>query len=433
MTRTTIIGKPLIAIVAIGVVGVLTFGGNVSAKKGVCKDGTPPPCKPSAAEEGVNNLSYPAVSNVLTAVAPRWNIPASPVLGVHYSYGCDQPETYDIFSYPNTSCVDELGSPAVYLSPSQCVEPGAPCEGFSANEISRIYWQKVEANDWWADSALETPRTAAYVNWADNLESNTWNERSVIRVETQPYGSLIPWYPPSEGPPVVPFNPSLNTCEQVAANPDDCRLGFQMWHVSGQGTTEQWGVRASDIVPYDPFIYFSPFQIIHTNDARLNLAKIEEASATCPAPGGDAGDPPPDTSGLTWVGDHWDGACTAEDSPYTVELNVGGKYVYGYNWRMKNVELDSLCGSTWEKTGWWRLTFYTGGTVYFDPANPIVDVGPPPEVPATASALPPVAAEEEETDTLYTPVVDYTNNLTYLDICVKGKTQGGGGGGGPRR
>jgi hypothetical protein len=47
-----------------------------------------------------------------------------------------------------------------------------------------------------------------------------------------------------------------------------------------------------------------------------------------------------------------------------------------------------------------------------------------------------VAAESEEEedpdadDRLYRPVVDVDNNLTYIDICIVGKTQGGGGGGG---
>ncbi len=42
---------------------------------------------------------------------------------------------------------------------------------------------------------------------------------------------------------------------------------------------------------------------------------------------------------------------------------------------------------------------------------------------ATSSWTPAVAE-------LYQPVVDTTNNLTYLDICIVAKTQGGGGGGG---
>jgi len=45
----------------------------------------------------------------------------------------------------------------------------------------------------------------------------------------------------------------------------------------------------------------------------------------------------------TWTGSGWDGACTWRDAPYSVELSVGGKYVYGHDarrsigrWRWKS-------------------------------------------------------------------------------------------------
>jgi hypothetical protein len=401
-----------------------------------------------------NNLSFPAVSATLSTEEARWNSPAEPLLGVTYSYGCDKPETLDDqFSYPNTSCVDDLATPTVFLTAEQCTAAGAKCEGLP---VDRIYWQKVDANDWWADSATETPRTAAYLDWGDALEAVSWNERSVIRVETQPYGSLL--VDPATGL-FDPFEPALETCVEAVARlypvseypdidpADYCKIGFQMWHVAGQGITEQWGVRVEDATPNDPYIYESPFQIIHTTTARLNLAKLVPESATCPEPGEGTGDLPPagpftwDAENSTWVSgeDPATGlpVCTWLDAVYSSELSVTGKYVCGYNWRMKNVELESLCGMGWEKTGYWRLTFRTtNDAVVFDELNPVLATTAPPAVPADSNPLPVVAVlaeeeeEEEDTDALYTPVVDYDNNLTYLDICIKAKTQGGGGGSG---
>ena len=126
-----------------------------------------------------------------------------------------------------------------------------------------------------------------------------------------------------------------------------------MWHVSGQGITEHWGVRATEPDPIlaetaYSFNYDSPFQIIHTSNARLNFARLVPESATCPEPGGNANDSPPEVEPDWIVSDDgsggWDGACEVYDQPYTVELSVGGKYVYGYNLRMKNVDLTQIAG-----------------------------------------------------------------------------------------
>jgi hypothetical protein len=98
---------------------------------------------------------------------------------------------------------------------------------------------------------------------------------------------------------------------------------------------------------------------------------------------------------------------------------------------MKNVELDSLCGSAWAKTGYYRLTFYTNGAVFFDEGKPVVATTAPPLPVAEAQMLPEpavtvLAEDDEDEGSLYTPVIDYENNLTYLDICIEAKPKGGG-------
>jgi hypothetical protein len=434
------------AVLAIaGMILVAVLSGNAFAAKG----GDP---GPPTGGETPNNLSVPGVqTESVNSIEANWSTPAEPLLGVHYSYGCDRGESNGNFSYPNTSCVNDLDAPTVYYTAEECtdtVQP-SPCLGL---EVSRIYWQKVDVNEWWADDdgISPNPGYVAYVDWGDALEAVSWNERSVVRVETQPYSATI------DG-----FLPWDNTCETAAIaaslNPEVvCKVGLQMWHVSGQGITEHWGVRADEAsVSYN---YDSPFQIIKTTNARLNLTKMEAGDALCSQPGeGGQGDDPPDVGPWNPVTATWGGTCTYSDAPYSVETSVGGKYVYGYNWRMKNVELDSLCPG-WVKTGFWRLTFYAPEDVIFDDA-PAPNVAPP-AVPSEVRTLPrtvfntvladpppepvidpdaailingyAVVESEDPTadDRLYRPVIDTVNNLTYIDICIVGKTQGGGGGGG---
>lgn len=394
---------------------------------------------PPTGGESTNNLSTPSIqTETASSIEAYWSVQSDAVLGTHYSYGCDLPETSGSFSYPNTSCVDDLDAPAIYYDALQCTATGMPCEG---QEVSRVYWQKVQVNEWWADDdgILNEPEdfvNVAYIDWGDALEAVSWNERSVIRVETQPWSNRIPG-----------FIPSLDTsCADAAANPaTDCKVGFQMWHVSGQGITEQWGARATDDSAAVPYNFDSPFQIIKTTTARLNLTKLEPGDAQCSQPGGNPGDSPPEVS--LWTGSEWTGTCTLSDEPFTVETSVGGKYVYGYNWLMKNVDLAASCPG-WSKAGFWRMTFYAPEDVMFNDA--LIPNVAPPAVPAQARALPATtfntvtphdvvtAAEFDEEDPeaddrLYRPVVDAGYNLSYLDICIVAKTQGGGGGKGGGR
>ena len=441
----------IFTIAAAALTCLLAFSSNALAARKTCDDGSYPPCRDTGEEGAGNRLSVPAItfSSENPDITAYWNVIAEEdaELGTHYSYGCDKGEKDGVYSYPNTSCVDILMLPNIYYNAEECVAPGAPCEGLP---VSRIYWQKIEANEWSADQdniALSDPPSAdaAYIDWGDALEAVSWTTRSKIRVETQPYTNLAPpeiFYPAVDenGDPIFaldengdPTDIQLTTLGACAdyVDPADCRVGFQMWHVSGQGITEHWGVRATeDGTSYN---YDSPFQIINTPTARLNIAKMEAGTAVCRSPGeGGEGDDPPTVG--PWTGSGWDGTCTMHDANYSVELSVGGKYVYGYNLDMNAINTEEECGAGWLKTGFWRLTFYTPGAVKFTDAD--IPKSAPPAVPAEVRDLDDFAYNTATanflpaTGELYIPVVDVENNLTYLDICIVAKDQGGGGGSG---
>lgn len=436
-------------LLAIMLLSMLAASHTVFAAKG----GVPGP--PSGGETS-NNLSVPGVVvDSSIPVEAYWSPPDVPILGVHYSYGCDTPQTVDIYSYPNTTCalLNVDGVASAYYNAEECTDEGMPCDGY---EVSRIYWQKVDVNEWSADQLAGDgfAQSVDYVDWGDALESVSWTERSVIRVETQPWASTLPG-----------FDPVIMPCVDAAGDTAeaDCLVGLQMWHVSGQGITEHWGVRATEpdpMVEGDPSVawnYDSPFQIIKSGNARLNIAKMSEETATCPEAGNeDPGDLPPVIPAENWNGAGWNGTCQYLDNPYTVELSVGGKYVYGYNLRMGELEdmAHLACDGDWEKTGWWRLTFYTSNDdVVFDnglapnvapPSSPAAvrslprswfiettaDPGEPePEAVLLLDGVPIIESEDPSVDgRLYKPVIDTVNNLSYLDICIVAKTQGGGGG-----
>ena len=402
---------------------------------------------PPTGGETSNNLSIPGIlteSSPEVSVEAYWSVTGAPVLGEHFSYACPGEEYWEEFKYPNTSCVDHLMEPTIHYSAEDCVKVDMPCEGMDVSELSRIYWQKEPLNEWWAtdDGVSPEPVAVAYTDWGDALEAVSWNERSVIRVETQPWSTTIPDYSP------------VTACADAAlGDPEfDCKVGFQMWHVSGQGITEHWGVRATDVDETVSYNFDSPFQIIKTSNARLNVTKMVAGDALCSQPGGNPGDDPPAVG--AWNGSEWSGTCTVYDQPYTVETSVGGKYVYGYNLRMKEILPSLECGDQWMKTGFYRLTFYAPDDVDFTGhlVNEIPNVAPP-SVPSEVRALPrtvfntitvppePEPAIEAESDDedpdaddrLYRPVIDPDNNLTYLDICIVAKSQGGGGGKGGSR
>lgn len=362
-------GALLACCLGLAVVTAFAQGGRGGGSGGGGGQGGPGGGSGGHEEMVANNLSYPAaLTTGMVNANLIWGPPVGGgMLGVNYSFGCDVPDG----EYPNTSCMSAEGA---YLDAAAC---STMCGGAP---VSRIYWQKVSDNDWWAQTTpVATPQTATFADWGDNLEVVSWRETSVIRVETTPYATLT-----------APLQ------------------GLQMWHVSGRGPDEQWGVRTTNSSSPMPYVYASNYASIYTTTARLDITKLGAAASTCPTSAGAVSPVVP----TTWSEGSWVGTNIAEivDVPFTAELNVQGKYVHGYNFFLRRVAMPG----GWSKGGWWRLTFYTTGAVAFAPDA----VTTPPPAPTDVVIL----SETEET--LYTPVVDAVTGLTYIDICIVDKRTG---------
>jgi hypothetical protein len=376
--------------VALGVAAAATLGVH-AAPGGNGPGGNKPPTESS------NNLSYPAIFTgtgvTLTGTEGAWTL--NGVFPTSKSYGCAKPETIGTTEYPNTSCVSSTGVPMTY---DACV--AGPCVGY---DVDAIYWQKSADNAWQAQTLGPNlkPQFVVYLDWGDNLESVSWKTSSSIRVETTPFAAV---------------DPTL--------------LGFQMWHVSGQGPDEMWGVRGDGADNPVPYVYDSSYAIIHSAAARLNIAKLVDGTAACPT----AGYETPPTVSTAWtkgvLSGSWSGLYTLRDIPYTAELNIGGKFVYGYNWQLQR---DAVPTSV-SKAGWWRLTFYTENNLVSSLDSIVFDVLSIPTTPPPGAApyLPVQQATRTrgvsilaDTGPLYMPVVDTANNLTYIDICIVEGRSGG--------
>lgn len=407
-----------IAVTAL-LVGMAGHTAEVLAAKG---SPGPPPGKGKGGGEdptAVNRLSYPALLVPGVSVTPFFNVGTGGTFNSDYSYGCEGVEIVYVggtkFTYPNTSCVsgwNDDGSAVSFLTAEQCTDDvsPSPCQG---KPVDRIYWQKKPNNLWSAEAvgiSSGLPVVVGFVDWGDSIESVSWNENSILRVETQVYADFEK-RPRSE---VLPNPP-----ETVGA-----LTRYEMWHSQGQGINEQWGVRTKeDLTPYS---MEWPYAIVNAGTATLYLSKLVpggDSVVKCPEvkQGDENGSvvyPPEYTDDfpkrLWYPGDGWENACNLDPVDFTVELSVTGKYVHGYNWRMR--DMDAVLAKTcpgWSKTGWWRLTFVPNGvTTKVDFDNPIRLVPPPPTTPAEA--------------TLYSPVVADNLNLSYIDICIVSKAQGGG-------
>ena len=264
---------------------------------------------------------------------------------------------------------------------------------FLVDEEDTWYLQQDEFNAWQAESfdaaASGVPITVAILDWGDNLVAKDWTTNSVVRVETVLY-------------------------QDISASP---MTGFTMKHLWGEGVDEMWGTNTIE--------YASAEATVYSGCARLTIQKL-------------AGDP--DARDLAWnasdgvwqgdaeapdfIGGVWEGG----DGPgyYSAEINIPGKVIYGYNWRVKQLHPEDTAGD-------YRLTFSLSPEC--GDAGATFNTSFDADTQILVSEEEEVAAEAEDGDEGGDTgggvgMVDVANQLTYIDVHIVEATGSGGGGGG---
>ena len=281
----------------------------------------------------------------------------------------------------------------------------------------KAYIQKDLDNVWQAGSAdwSAAPITVDWIDWGDNLESVDWYTKSMVRTEVVLYQDQI-----------IPM------------------LEYQMRHVDGWGINEVHGLAVEQVGTV--MLGTGSQATVYSPCARLTIQKLL-VSRDDPA----SGLPNPLLESLVWdpVAKVWTGVGLVNppifnkavheggDGPgyYSAEINVKGKVIYGYTWSVR--KLNDFTENGGDADGDYRVTFSfdesCGPNVYlntfFNPASE-GDPGTQLMVPLEEEVVT-VLAEDEGGDTGgASAVIDYTNNLTYIDVRILQRTGGGGGNGG---
>ena len=257
------------------------------------------------------------------------------------------------------------------------------------------YLQQDQHNEWQAETldamaAGITPFSVDQIDWGDNLEARDWPASSQVRVETVLYSA-----------------------------PADAMTGFEMGYLFGEGSTEMWGASgftyrtdAADAAS-DP--RKSAIATVYSRCARLTIQKL---IGTRENPGLLAWDPQLGQ----WTGDVEEpdfnrGVWEAGEGPggYSAEINVRGRLIYGYNWRVAQLHPVDTAGD-------YRLTFSVDG-LGPDPTPAHCDVALNTDL--SAATLLPGGGEGRGA----VPAIDALNNLTYIDVRILPGDGGSSGGG----
>jgi hypothetical protein len=258
-----------------------------------------------------------------------------------------------------------------------------PYTGLSAEEIATLeasgpwYAQKTDGNTWQADYLTGQAVDVTYVDWGDVIESVNPKVGRPFRVEVQLYKLLNEW---------ADFDGTNGM------------TGYLMAMLANPSSPDE--VQGNNTLMYE-----GNLAMVVSDRWTLRIQRC--------------GDAIPEAPDLYWTGDRWASStvtCTDDPISFAVELNVGGKLIYGAStggWKVKSA-------------GWYRITFYSPLETNLSLVG--AEVANYDDFKA-APAEPVLAAESDEGDEgAATPVVDDANNLSYVDVLAV--ASGGGGGGG---
>ena len=255
--------------------------------------------------------------------------------------------------------------------------------GLTAEEIAALaghdwYPQKTEGNTWQADYLTGQAVDVSYVDWGDNVEAINPKIGRPFRLEIQLYKQLNAW---------ADFVPETNGM-----------TGFVM-------AVLEYPSSSNELQGTNQVTYEGNFAMVVSNLWKLRIQYCGDEIPT----------------DLEWIPSSgmWESATPCTDVPvsFAVELNVGGKLIFG----------GSQGGWKPRSAGFYRITFYGPDTTnmslrYAEVGNYADFSTPPAEEPVAALA----ESESDEGDEgVATPVVDATNNISYVDVQV---VAGGGGG-----
>lgn len=244
------------------------------------------------------------------------------------------------------------------------------------------YLQQDEANVWQAESVSSSQRLdVTSIDWGDNLEAHPWTIRSIVRTEITLY-------------------------QNISSTP---MLAFEMAWLWGEGTTEMWGTNGITYPSNEATVYSS---LARFTIQKLTVDPYDEAGL--PIDNG--------TLGLTWdaTQGQWIGSVAktlynsavweaegvdgkALASIYSAEINIPGKVIYGYNWNLRKNN---------DGVGFYRLTFSLdavggqNGNIYCNTfmTRDITSVRTSENVSGGGIGM-----------------IDYSNNLTYIDVEITSK------------
>jgi len=276
-------------------------------------------------------------------------------------------------------------------------------EGYDETKIPREGWLKVflqkdEYNVWQAGSSngSSTPVVVNSIDWGDNLESVPWYLNSQVRTEVVLYKTGL--------------SPTM--------------LQYEMRRVSGWGIDEVHGLAVTHQENAENALTIQSTEAtVYSACARLTIQKLNISRMDI------------EDGMLVWQpAEGWIESETQEediinepifnksvaeggDGPgyYSAEINVKGKVIYGYTWNVRRLN---------DGAGDYRITFSfddtgTSGVLlntYFVEGN--TEILLPLETEE-------VLATEETEHGGGVAKIDFTNNLTYIDIHIDSSKGGG--------
>ena len=345
--------------------------------------------KPTDGEAAGNNLSFPVIwSDGVEKVLPG-------AMEQHSLAG----EWYGVWGVDPIDPQAELFSCGPFLGN---VDPCTEAE-------FRAYAQKDPKNVWQAfngnpEAFGKTGElNVDIIDWGDNLESVDWKITSQVRVEMV-----------------------------LLENLDEAVKQYPMRHAFGWGITEVHGLQTdlNGVIVTDPAILGETFgkqATVYSDNARFTIQKLNVDDKMDERLNSLQWEP---TIGWVEPGENPLGLINDPilNSKASAEINVKGKIIYGYTWKVRNKN---------DGEGYYRLTFSFDPNenlnTFFDDDTKIIVAEEIEESTVEFAAKGPGGEDDGGEDSGGgTGFIVHNDgySLTYMDILITAKTTGNGGGGG---